>query len=1010
MAKFIVIALLVLLPSESFSQISPVLKKKKILSESLSKTSLSIKRNFQSFTILAIRVDFQQDDNPLTSGDGKFDFTSGSGATVDPPPHDRQYFLDHLEALKRYYNRVSNENVDIAYNLFPQEDRGSYTLPNDIAYYNPNTTEEELDTRLSELLQSSIELADNDPAVDFSLYNAIIVFHAGVGSDFALEEAVLDPTPHDLPSVFLDLSHLRKTIGNNSPDYQGIAVEGGSIHIQKAVILPETESKRGVEIGLFGMTAHQFGHFLGLPSLFNTVIGRPAIGKWGLMGVGFSNFNGVIPPEPSAWSKVFLGWETPVEINTGVNIEVVPSLSETGTKIYKISITPTEYFLLENRQQDFAGDGLNVTLGQSGVILEVDDYDADIPGSGILIWHIDEKVIAAGLDDNTVNANSERKGVDLEEADGSQDIGEDFPGLIPGFLSPENGLAFDAFYSGNNSEFSPSAVPNSFSNSRANSHISITNISEIGNSMSFSVQRDWYIEDFPVYLGGNFTDMAPMWLNPGTSNEIKIIIPSNNGSVFALNGMNKPFVDNGSTALLSGVFGEVASVPVPLFIKTSNSIVAMPSLQTSNIVPDNLRNKLVIATGDPGIEVYSLRDEDNDNFGDMVASWTVQSQISSPVLVSNFIITGGDDGSINFYRGDGQVEFSSFIGNSGITGLAGTAPSSNMFQTLAVSGIGEYYFISGNAIQLSGNTGINNPFLPLFSDLDSDGENEFVVIGADGKAFILNDVIREVKFEVKFSGSPVAGDITGDGDRELVAVSGNKLYSFSHIGVLTTGFPVDLDFLDYGGTITTGLVLGDITGNFRQEILFGTSEGNVFAIDYRGNVIQGFPLPVGASAVGSLTLMKNTGADRLELAALDESGYLYAWDLETTYSDKEIAWETTGGGNARLRGNAETVALRAVPPPNSLMPAERVFNWPNPNSGNWTNIRYFLYADAQVKIRIYSQVGDLVANLVGPGIAHVDNEVTWNLGGIESGIYLAEISASSNGITDKKVIKIAVIK
>ena len=117
-------------------------------------------------------------------------------------------------------------------------------------------------------------------------------------------------------------------------------------------------------------------------------------------------------------------------------------------KIYKIPITPTEYFLIENRQQDFAGDGLHLTKGASGVVLEADDYDVDIPGSGLLIWHIDERIIAAGLRNYCVNADPYMRGVDLEEADGSQDIGESFPGLLPGVLSPENGLEWDAFYAG----------------------------------------------------------------------------------------------------------------------------------------------------------------------------------------------------------------------------------------------------------------------------------------------------------------------------------------------------------------------------------------------------------------------------------------------------------------------------------------------------------------------------------------------------------------------------------
>ena len=213
MIRFIIIALLSLAPLSVFAQksnIYPVLLQKKQLSSFSLKSSVnSRKTSGRSFGVLAIRVEFKEDNNPLTSGIGKFDYTTDIGDTVDPPPHDRQYFLDHLEALRRYYARVSHGKVDITCDLFPAGEQASYTLPEEMAYYNPNTTEQQLDMRLSELVRDAVESADADPAVDFSLYNAIIIFHAGVGADFAIEDPALNPTPNDLPSVYLDLNHLR---------------------------------------------------------------------------------------------------------------------------------------------------------------------------------------------------------------------------------------------------------------------------------------------------------------------------------------------------------------------------------------------------------------------------------------------------------------------------------------------------------------------------------------------------------------------------------------------------------------------------------------------------------------------------------------------------------------------------------------------------------------------------------------------------------------------------------
>jgi M6 family metalloprotease-like protein len=964
----------------------------------------------QSLHILTLRVEFQLDSSNLTTGDGTFDYSTGTETLVDPPPHGIQYFSDHLNALKRYYERVSNGIASITFDLFPEGDQEAYTLPNPMGYYNPNTTEEELNWRLGELVRDAIELADVDPFIDFSLYNAFIIYHAGAGADFAFDAPGLDPTPSDIPSAFLNLEDLRTALGGGQSGYRGISVDGGAEYVTSAVILPETESKQGFELGLNGITAHQFGHYFGLPSLFNTVSGRTAIGKWGVMDIGFGNFGGLVPPEPSAWSKVFLGWETPVVVYEGSGLTVVPPEENGGTKIYKIPISPTEYYLIENRQQDFAGDDLNAVVAASGVMLEVDDYDVDIPGSGLLIWHIDERVIAAGLSDNAVNTNIDRKGIDLEEADGSQDIGESFPGILPGFSTPENGIPGDAFFSGNNIRFTPDTEPGTLSNSRGNSHISVTDIGASGNAMTFSVSRERIKEGFPLYLGGDFADMAPLWTDPSSPDSIKLIIPSKEGSIFALNGHNQPFVSNGSTSVRFDLFGNESVASVPLFVNVGKPLPVIPSLSNDAEGPVELRNKLVIATEKPGMGIYSLQAGPGGLFGNLEAEWDLPSPITSPIMLSQWIIVGEKNGMVGYYDAQGVLVQSFSTGPEPVTGLAGTGILSGLPKIFTTSLSGDYRSFSGTELAMSGNLGFSQPFAPVYSDLNGDGADDFVAVAADGGLFVLSDSKVNHDLNAEFNTGPAAGDVNGDGLRELVLLSGSKVYAVSHNGTLLPGFPVDIGSFGFGGIISTDPVLGDVTGDKKQDIIFGTTDGIIVALDERGAVIQGFPLPLGSSAAGSPTLLKSAIEDRMELAALDSDGYLYLWDLDRTYNAKSIAWSTLGGSNARLRHNTETLNSVAVPPAARLMPGEKVFNWPNPNEGDWTNIRYFLYHPAAVRVRIFTQIGELVTELTGPGEPLVDNEITWNLAGINSGVYFAEVSAEGNGVRERKVIKIAVIK
>jgi hypothetical protein len=59
-------------------------------------------------------------------------------------------------------------------------------------------------------------------------------------------------------------------------------------------------------------------------------------------------------------------------------------------------------------------------------MLETKNNDVSLPASGILVWHVDERVIRQRLAHNLVNADSAYRGVRLVEADGINDLGVTF--------------------------------------------------------------------------------------------------------------------------------------------------------------------------------------------------------------------------------------------------------------------------------------------------------------------------------------------------------------------------------------------------------------------------------------------------------------------------------------------------------------------------------------------------------------------------------------------------------
>lgn len=150
------------------------------------------------------------------------------------------------------------------------------------------------------------------------------------------------------------------------------------------------------EDGKLGVFSHEFGHFIGLPDLYDTSYRSRGVGDWCLMAGGSWGGGGDVPARLSAWCLAKLGWITPrnVKVTANYKIDTLVNDKTDCLRVWTRGQSGPEYFLLENRQQ--AG------------------RDAALPGSGLAVWHIDER-----QSDNT-NALAYRVG--LVQADGRRDL------------------------------------------------------------------------------------------------------------------------------------------------------------------------------------------------------------------------------------------------------------------------------------------------------------------------------------------------------------------------------------------------------------------------------------------------------------------------------------------------------------------------------------------------------------------------------------------------------------
>lgn len=278
---------------------------------------------------------------------------------------------------------------------------------------------------------------DNDGDVD-----GILTVHAGPGAEVGSQTQYI-------------WSHRWVLNGGNlgSVFYDGV-------WINDYMMNPETRGTLSnpslVDVGVF---CHEFGHNLGLPDLYDTDQSNgdsEGIGNWGIMSGGTWLGGGDYPANFCAWSRIENGWDTPTQLTIGINGNYTMNpASLNQNEIYQINTqNSNEYFLLENRQQT----GLDTLL----------------PGTGLAIWHINTS--KTSMFQNQVNGDETEKGVDLEEADGNDDLDNEVN-------RGDNGDLFPG--SSNQRTFNDNTYPSAETYTPSNTGLQIRNITETGNLISF---------------------------------------------------------------------------------------------------------------------------------------------------------------------------------------------------------------------------------------------------------------------------------------------------------------------------------------------------------------------------------------------------------------------------------------------------------------------------------------------------------------------------------------------
>ncbi|KAA3633885.1 MAG: M6 family metalloprotease domain-containing protein [Calditrichaeota bacterium] len=328
---------------------------------------------------------------------------------------------------------------------------GWYQLPQTYAYYvDGQNGFGSYPTNAQRMAEDAINLAD--PAVDYSQFDndnngwcdGVFVVHAGPGAESTSSDNHI-------------WSHAWSTSFTMNLD---------GINIQSYTTEPEELSGQLITQGVY---SHEYGHFLGLPDLYDTDYSSSGIGDWSLMAGGSWNAGGRHPAFMDAWCKKELGFVIPINVTSNLIQEEIPTslYNPVVYRLWENGSTGNEYFLVENRQK-------------SG-----NDYG--IPGSGLLIYHINEN--------NSGNWNEPNYLVGIEQADNEMDLE----------AGSNQGDGNDVWSTSTKTEFSDLSMPNSNRQSGTKTKVAVWDISANDSLMYANLDINYSAPRFNI-ISSSFSD------------------------------------------------------------------------------------------------------------------------------------------------------------------------------------------------------------------------------------------------------------------------------------------------------------------------------------------------------------------------------------------------------------------------------------------------------------------------------------------------------------------------
>jgi len=314
------------------------------------------------------------------------------------------------------------------------------TLPHTHDYYGPQSM-------WGTFAYDAVVAADQQAGVNYALYDnnadgivdGVCIAHQGRGQE---ESGNIN----DIWSHSWDLAQAGYSVAQRTFD---------GVQVLDYTTIPEKGSASTMTT--IGVMCHEFGHNLGTMDFYDTDYNTggqyDGSGDWDIMADGSWNGSpaGSRPAHHNPWTKIFYNWVTPTVLTAQQsvlvrNYQTYPDIFQYNTS------TANEYFLCVNYQKT--------------------GFNTDIPGHGMLVFHVDGNYISLHETSNDINAGSHQGFYPMSATSTTAS------GIMPSSSSTINTGGCPWPGTSNKTTFTDATTPNSKSWSGTNTAKPLINIAE----------------------------------------------------------------------------------------------------------------------------------------------------------------------------------------------------------------------------------------------------------------------------------------------------------------------------------------------------------------------------------------------------------------------------------------------------------------------------------------------------------------------------------------------------